>query len=270
MRKLLTLALSCLLFCLLTTAGFGSLVQSNLGGTATGTLAPTSGTLVATGIFTNSTVSGNLLVMVLYQTSSTGSSLGLTTNPTVGGGYSPSSFSLAGGGFWPVSSSPAGGIVYIFFIANAASMTSFNTITVTGDNHYATSQQQTLEFDLYEFNGIVNPAVIEERYGYDIGTASAPSVPFGYPSSTVNTDLIICAFAGDSTGISAGTGYTLGIDAVSATTGQMEYQLNAAPGQTSASFAGTQANWGAAVVAFETGSSPPPSSAVPRHPGFVN
>ena len=271
MRKLLTLALFCLLFCLLTTATFGAatLVQSNAGGSVTGSVLSLGTLTTSAGGFSGSTGTGHLIVFVGYIVCH-GAAPGSISDfaPAIGGGYG-TSFAGGPGAYW--ESGTEGGLVSVRHISNAPSMSPSQTITWQVRNNNSGTATMQAEFALYEFGNIPSSPVL------DLGSSGvyADSQPIGTPaisfSASANTDLIIVAHASINTGanILAGSGYTLGIDATTAVIGQTEYNLDASPGQTSAAFNGSENTWGIAAMAFSVlGSSP--SSAVPRHPGFVN
>jgi len=271
-RKLLPLALfcllSCLLTCLLTTAGFGSasLVQANAGGFFSGSVA--SGAIASTTAvgFTGATGMGNLLVSMVYAVGANAANYEIDA-PTVGGGYS-GSWTQLNGSEWTDGANI--GKVLVMYIPNAPVMSTSQFTTATIKNHHlVVPETLSIEFDLYEFSG-VTATVNEVLDSNDLQTGGTPGGTFGF--STADTNLIIAAFAAKPGGnISAGSGYTLGIDATTVTVGQMMYQLNAAPGKTGVSFgSGTEPYWGCSYTSFQVASSPPPPSSVPRHRGFVN
>ncbi len=249
-----------------------TLVQSNAGGSATGSIVQ-GGTLTTNAVaFSNSTVAGNLLVCLAY---STGVGAGVASLPVINGTYG-SSFGSSGASTpveaeWKNSSTGALGFVQISWIGNAPSMNnSTNTITVTTINDGTGTQTLAVEFDLYEFSGVLNPLSIQfaQINVCSVGcTSGTPTVSFG--GSTTNTDLILVAQVSQpGANIAAGSGYILGINATVAVIGQLQYQLNAPAGQTSASFSGSEPKWEATVVTFEA--IPSGATVVPRHQGFVN
>ena len=271
MRKLLTLALFCLLFCLLTTAGFGSatLVQSNAGGSASGSVLSYGTLTTSAGGFSGSTGTGHLLVFVGYVTCY-GAAPGSISSyaPVISGGYGGSFVGDGPFSYW--ESGADGGQAIFDRIENAPSMSSAQTITWKVRNNNSGTATMQAEFELYEFGNLPSSPTLDlTTYGI-----TSNSQPIGTPtisfSATANTDLIIVAHSAINTGsnILAGSGYTLGIDATTAVIGQTEYNLNASSGQTSAAFTGSENTWGIAAMAFSVlGSSP--SSAVPRHRGSI-
>jgi len=81
--------------------------------------------------------------------------------------------------------------------------------------------------------------------------------------------VILSAAGAGSTNLTAGSGYTLGISATVATYGQVEYQLNAAPGQTTAAFTGTEPYWGTVAMAFAAGTGTAPAFTSPANATFT-
>lgn len=266
-----------LFLCAALTSSFASLVQSAAGGSASGTVASGGSITTSAAGFAGSTVSGDLLIIVIYVTSVVpgGDFAGLNfDDPVVSGGYS-GSFLFNAEGYWGDTTSSLGeGNAAIYYLGNAPSMSPTQTVTVQANNGASVTATLAVEFDLYEFNNVVFPLVMDlgiDGVSRDSHTASVPSNTF---SSTTHTNLILSAFTSQASGgsnISAGSGYTLGINASTAVVGQMQYQLAAAPAQTSAAFSGaSQGLWGAAAISFEVNTSPPIGSGVKRHRGWIN
>jgi hypothetical protein len=244
-----------------------ALVQSNGGGSAIVSVIGTAAT-GAVG-FSNPTTTGNLLVCVAWFEASNTSNINITGSGILGvlnsAGYvwteaTTGAFENAQLGY------AEGGIVQIYYIANAPSMNP--SVTNTFEAACGASQTVYLEFSLYEFSGVETSSPLE----LVAAGADTPYAPVGYipptPSTPnpgsfgpiANTDLVIAAFAGDvfqgAGNISAGSGFTLGINASTAV-GQTQYQLNAAPGLAAAPFSGTEPAWVCCVAAFKAASGGP-------------
>lgn len=255
-----------------------ALVQSKAGGSASGSVAFL-GTVTTNAVgFSSTTGAGNLLVLVIWQNGgTTGDVISITTMP-ISGGYSPSDWLSAAAN--QSAGNDDGGITYcsgvgIFAIPNAPSMTSSQTTTVTARNNGAAGTIK-VEFAMYEFSGVAASPIYDltsfDGQGVDfIGDSGTPGgnwvSGFGI-SPTAHTDLIIVAMQAQAgSNLTAGTGYTLGINASVATIGQVMYQLNAPPGQTSASFVGSDNFWSVAALAFNAASAG--GGSVSRHKGSV-
>ncbi len=262
------LAITIIVLSLLCLPAFSTvvLVQSVTGGSASASVLSGGTLTTSNGNFTTPTVAGDLIVCVSYF-QNIGGGGGDQAIPVIAGGYgSTFSASYAEGVYEDGFDK---GSTQINYIGNAPSMTSSNTITVQATNDGIHTGTVSEEFDLYEFSGIAFPLVQQFKQINCCGSSSGsnPSVSFG--GSTSDTDLIIVgltALAGSN--ISAGGSYTLGINGSVAVVGQIQYLLNAAPGQSSAAFVGTEPFWATTVITFKAG--PTASSAVPRHRGFVN
>jgi hypothetical protein len=270
----ITIALFAVTSCLAAT-----LVQSAVGGTASGTVLANGSITTSAGGFSSSTTAGDLLMMVIY-TKATGDGSGTSDDePVISGGYSGGSSAWAGCG--PFCANPTfngsanPNIAYgafIYWITNAPAMSPTQTTTTVVNNDSASASQTIeVEFDLYEFSGITNPPVYDltdngvENDNSSGPTGTTPTVTFG---ATANKDLIVVLQQNDSANLSAGSGYTLGINSTVVPFGQFEYNLSAAPGQTAAAFTGTATDWSLSAFAFKIPAVA--SSSVPRHRGFVN
>lgn len=267
MRKLLQFA--CVLILSASCHASVGLVQSTAGGFAGGTVASLATITTSAAGYSGSTTVGSLLCLVLYMTSNTGGVA--NNNPAVSGGYGGS---WTSGTMGPSAISDDGGnnngATVIYWIANAPSMSPSQTTTVQGINAGLISGTVKIEFTLYEFNGVANPIVTElsgNGVTNDENAGGTPTVPFGL--TTANTDLILVALiaAPGGSNLTAGSGYTLGINATTATVGQLEYQLNATPGKTSAAFTGSESFWGVTAMAFKA--APAGGGVIQRHRGSV-
>ncbi len=228
-----------------------ALVQSNVGGSFSGSVASGAVANTSAAGFASATAAGNLLIAIVYS-SGPGVANYEVDAPTTIGGYS-GAWSQLNGSNWGDGTTDAR--VAIMYIAGAPAMSPVQTTTQPIQNHDTGSQTLTIDFDLYEFSG-VNGAVNELNDSNDNQTGGTPGGIFGF--STADTDLIIAAFIAEpGSNISAGSGYTLGINSSLVTVGQMQYQLNAPPGQTAVSFSSTEPQWGCCYVSFQGASGSP-------------
>lgn len=247
-----------------------ALVQSKLGGSASGTVPADNGlsgpqpiTTSAVG-FDSPTTAGNLVVCVVWANIDTSGTPSLEGGlPVVSGGYSGSFIGHpnAGAG-WQFPLSPGLGASHLGFgemwcIPNAPSLSPSNLFSVTVYNEGSFSGDVNVEFALFEFSG-VDASILDlgsSGSASDDQVGGTPDVTF---SATTNTDLILTVLSAyPGSNLSAGSGFTLGPDASVATIGQVEYVLNAAPGQTDSGFSGTEPYWGIAALAFGQASGSP-------------
>jgi len=224
-----------------------ALVQSILGGNNSATLTGTGQSVSCTANFPSNTASGNFLVGIMYVKATLvsgsfgnlGYSLstpGITWNATVlQGSWTATQFGLA----------------QIFFLSNAASVSSAtaNTFTVTQVAGGADSITVTVECVLFEFSGVSALASpIDQNHSKLNQAGGTPNTANLFATGS---DLILVAFNGNSGLISAGSGYTLGPNPVAVQYGQVQYLLNSPTGSNAAAFSGgTETNWGAVSVAF--------------------
>jgi hypothetical protein len=258
MKRLLTIIVLCLASRCFATA----LVQSNAGGSATGSVASLATLTSSAGGFGSTTLAGDLLVLVIWSKSI--GSTSLISNP-ISGGYSPSSWTSFGSSAGNDDDSPTyGADCFIYYLPNAAPMTAAQTTTITVRNNNLATGTISIEFSVYEFSGIAASPVLDV-IASDFNDSGTPATTW---ASTTHTNLIICVFAAQpGSNLTAGAGYTLGVNASVATIGQTQYQLNAAPGQTGAGFSGTDNFWAFAAVSFNATSGA--VTGVPRHRGQV-
>lgn len=209
--------------------------QSNAGGHGAGTT-PT--TTSAAGYSANTTA-GSLLVCVVYASAT-------SSVPTI-------NIPSTSGFTWTLASSEGGSSaetrVAIYYITNASSMATSVTTTVTAT---ATTGVVDVEFDLYEFSGVVTASPVDTSQVAQ-GTAATPSTA---NLSTSLTDLIIVAACGAASGAgAAGAGYTLGITAshqIGGNVGQLQYILNKPSGSIATAGFGTGwTGWGMVAIAFK-------------------
>lgn len=232
-----------------------ALAQSFLGGNGTNT-AITPYNLVTSATFPNPVAAGSCIVM--YAASKTNifnSSPTLQSNVTGGPftNWNQISTSIA------IASPAATRQVWIAYLPNSPAITAGDTITATfvmGGSGINTTL--IAEFAVYVFTGVQTTgskfAPLETSHVLN-GTSSTPSTANLVIS---NTDLILSAFVGDSGNLSAGTGYTPGINMSVCTFGALQYILNQAPGSIATAFSGgTESNWAASSGALK----PAPPSA---------
>lgn len=263
MRKLILI----LALCLVTSSALASLVQSNTGGSASGSVLSGGNITSSAGGFASNTTTGNLLIFVIYAKQVGGGAGGLSLNsPVISGGYS-GTFISGPTSFWTDTGVSGEGIAWIRYLGNAPQMTPSQTATVRANNGAIGTGTVSVEFDVYEFNNITFPLVMDLGVSGTTNnnqTGGTPSVSF---SATGNTDLIIAALtAVPGSNISAGSGYVLGINASLATVGQTQYQLSAPSGQTASSFSGTESKWGVGAISFASSGL---VSSISRHRGWV-
>lgn len=278
MRKLLPLALFCLLFCLLTTAGFASITGPTqctvTNGTGTGTSSSLGFTVTTSPISFATATTGNFIEAHVWVT-------GATTGATISN-VEPASINASGqtlsfstfdiGDFWNNSTSGhlANGSGGFFYLRNAPSILATTTFTVTGEMVGFGTPGGTLtvnvEFGMCEFSGVSTSATYD-AYTRDFSNASTTVNPGTL--TTTATDLVLAIFSGQGSNLTAGSGYTsLGNSASVASVGQAQYQLNVASGSVPTVFTGSENYWAGLALAFKPAASV--SSAVPRRQGFVN
>lgn len=154
----------------------------------------------------------------------------------------------------------------VYYIQNAAAMSVTTSATATITGNLTTNYNVQVEFSLYEFSGAATTSVVEQNT-VATGTSSTPNA--GTLTSSGSSDMIFVGFAGNPSGsnLTAGSGYTLGVDASVVTVGQNQYILNVAPGANATAFSGgTSPAWGGMAVAFKVASAPSPAA---RHGGTV-
>jgi hypothetical protein len=233
-----------------------SLVQSTDGGNGSNTgTTPFSISSSAVG-FGSSTTAGNLLVCVGY--------INATTPGANAGGASFQGLPATAGLTWVLAAahsvsassgylngaSNRSGSVAIWYAANAPSIAPSATTVVTAhDSGSGFTETITVEFTLYEFSGVATATPVDVVKNVP-GTFGGSGTVNPGTLVTTGTDLVLVAFIGNQSNISAGASYTLGVNATSATTGQAQYQLNVASGSIATAFTGSQTNFGATAVGF--------------------
>lgn len=228
-----------------------ALVQSNLGGHATGAATVAFSTYALTSAafgFGVTTTPGNFLVYGAWSTysiTSAGSISQGTITPTTSGFAWTIGTSLG----WSTLSGGSGnlGEFSLYYIQNASAM-SVNTVAVASINGSGTIVSAKVEFALMEFSGVLQSGTVTDAIGIASNNSSST------PSKTITTtasDLIIAGFSSAvGSNLSAGSGFTLGPAAIVATVGQLEYALNVAAATVTAAFSGTEPAWGLIAAAF--------------------
>lgn len=226
-----------------------ALAQSFLGGNNT-TTAVTPFNLTASATFPSAVAAGSCIVMhATSKTNVSGSSPTLQPNVTGGPFANWNNVSTA----INISSPAATRTVWIAYLPNSPAITLGDTISavfVMGGSGVNTTL--LVEFAVYVFTGVQTTgskfSPLETSHVLT-GTSSTPSTA---NLVTVNTDLILSAFFGDSGNLSAGSGYTLGTNMTVNTFGSLQYILNQASGSIATAFSGgTETNWAAASMALK-------------------
>jgi len=227
-----------------------ALAQSSLGTNTTFGYTNTGASSPITCTVGSTTTAGSLLVIIVYWHNSG------ATPPATGGAGFPS-----GGSGLTWRQTTAGGYnsggnrasTEIFYAGNAPQQAAGTVFTLSGTagNGFGVGTS-SYECVFYEFTGIIasTSSGILENASATISTQSA-STPHTANLTTTKTDLIIASFIGTGSAITAGSGYTLGIDSTNVGgIGQLQYALNVAPGSIATAFTGTQALWGGFSIAF--------------------
>lgn len=256
--------LTLIIILFLTTSAFTSLVQSNAGGfKSTSSTTPFTATTSAVG-FGSDTTAGDFLVLIAWATTTGTSTL---DNPSFTGVPTTSGFTwtAGSGALWNGSSDHSAGLVGMYYIQNAAAMSSSTTTTITASAPGSgVSLTLKVEFALYEFSGVAHSSALDTSATLS-GSSSTPATG---NLTTTATDLVIVAYSADPNGganISQGSGYALGVNATTATIGQAQYRTIASGSIATAFSGGTEPNWGAIAMAFK----PLASVAVPRRHGTI-
>src|ERR1035438_4577416 len=274
MRKLLFI---CLFSALLTAPSNATItmVQCALGGSVSSTGSGTQTFTTSPAAFPSPTTAGNLLVLVAWQAEQS------SVDPTQAGYINTP---LTSGFTWVALPGPIlwggygsstqliEGMTAIFYIANAASMGAGDFTTVSGSPQTAGSYNIQYEFSLCEFAGAATLSALETHASANANVSLSVPETGGGTITTANVhDLIVMSFTANratGSGISAGTGYTLGPSAAVATLGQSQYLLDAPLGVNVRAFGGNETSWACATAVFKAAASRPAISVL-RHKGSV-
>lgn len=222
-----------------------ALVQTNAGGSGSGTITTLGGTVSCTGTFGSTTNAGSMLVGLIYFNGSGTLSYNFTAS-TPGITWTSSQQPL-----WNTGGGSPQGQVAIFYSQNAASVSSAtnNTFSVVGTTGVV-SLTVTIECSLYEISGVLqsgNPIRAQASRNNQTG-----GTPFSsHALSLLDQDFAITVFNGNSGLLSAGAGWILGPNPSVVHYGGSQYMANAATGSYDATFSGgTETRWGAGHIAF--------------------
>lgn len=227
-----------------------ALAQSFLGANGTQTnVSPF--TLSLSSIFPSSVAAGSCIVVFGSATTNVFSS-SPTMNPSVTGGPTANWVSSSGTSI-NIAAPASTRSCYIYYLQNCPAINAGDSISVpftVGGSGVST--QITAEFAVYVFTGVLagaNKFSPQDVTRNNNGTASTPSTT---NIVTTKTDLILAGFVGDSGNISAGAGYTLGINMSVATFGQLQYILNQPAGSIATAFSGgTESHWAMGVSSLK-------------------
>lgn len=262
MRLLLVLLL--ILAC--TLAHGMALVQSALGGNASGGSGSVPGYSETTTSTSVNTSNGNLVIVGVWSDWSTAQVMSYSPglSITIPAGVTWTHTASA----WLVGNPGNGGRFDIFFMygAPAISTNIAATISFSGSGGHAVSNVN-IEFSVYEFSGIKTTSAVDTSASNNDNSGSGTTVDAGTLTTTATDLLFTCFQALPGSNILAGSGYTLGPSAVAATIGQCQYQLNVPAGSVATAFNGTETYWGTLAFAFKPAVIPP--SSIPRHRGSI-
>jgi len=247
--------------------GSGTAVQVALGGHATGANnAACQAGITATGNYPVNTTIGNTLILYIWGSSPTVSNLNgnmAYSVTTSGVTWTQANGSWVGQLFDNVNHIVKQTSAYGVF--NAASISSGTTISVNAITASNQISSCNVEFVLFEISGLTSSAFVS---GVLAGTL-AGTTPSGSMTGTAgHTGFVIFGFSGEgSSALTAGTGYTLGPNAVTTVLGQIEY-ASAQPTSVTASFAGgANPGWVGTGLWFTDGVIS--ATSVARHQGSV-
>lgn len=230
-----------------------ALAQSKLVAHATGT---TSCTASGNG-YTSNTTAGSLLVLIAYaQDSSSAATCSIPTInlPTTSG----FTWVQAGSADYQDNTNLQAGRVSIFYIANAASMASSVSTSVTATKTSQTGSGIGVEFACYEFTGVSTSAPLDANVSVNTQTSTPTSAGTLVTSGTA---LIIVGAIGETpSNTTQGPSYTLGITSTNDPVGQTQYILNQVKGNIVTAFAGKAGSpWGCVAVDFLSATQPTPT-----------
>lgn len=216
-----------------------TLVQSAISTIATQT--GSGGTLTATGNFSITTTSGNLLVLCrLIQSSGDTPTFG---GPTItGSGLTWNTRgawtnALGSGSIWKGSG-------VFSFVGNAGSVSSGTTISVSSTVSAGTlTHTDNLQFALFEFAGVSSSGTYLDGGGTNIGTSSVPDA--GATFNTQANELALTGFVGNTGSSAVPTGWTAGPSFSGISFGGIAYNLNVGLDPSVAWASGSQGKWAA-------------------------
>lgn len=243
-----------------------ALVQSALGGNASGGSGSVPGYSETTTSYSLTTSNGNLVIVPVWSSWSTAQvmsySPGVSITIPAGVTWSHAASS------WLVGNPGNGGRLDVFYMFGAPAINTNVTATISfGGSGGHTISSVNIEFSVYEFSGIKTTTALDTSASNNDNSGSGTTVDAGTLTTTATDLLIACFQSIPGSNISAGTSYTLGPSALVATIGQCQYRLNVNAGSVATAFGGTETYWGALAFAFKPPALPP--SSVPRHQGSV-
>jgi hypothetical protein len=240
----------------------GSVVQSHLGGSASGTSACATA-ITATGNLLSNTTAGNTLVLVVWGSSSTTSVNPFTYTATTSG------ITWATNGAtvpvtWPDAGNSLAHSLSFYWATNTTALSSATSTSVGATISSATSC--IVEFALFELSGIsASPRVVTAAASHS-AVSSTPTTSYNDAGGAGKTGFVIVTFAGEgSTNLAAGAGFLLGPTATTAIVGQSEY-AGGMSNVATISFTGTNPYWLAGYVWLQDGVA---GTLVSRHRGWV-
>lgn len=211
----------------------------------------------ATGSFASTTTAGNTLICICWA------------NATAVSGESVLPYIIGGGGFGPVSASYwtlAGdeeadnesdsglpvGYVSVWFITNAPSISSSEVFSVTARAVEPYHVNIATDFALIELAGGPN----SQRFNLlaqsgSRNTAASGTVNAGSFTTVSYNSTVLTAYASYGTNLTAGTGFTLGPEAVDAVASQSQYIISVPQGTiVNPAFNGSNQYWAATAIEF--------------------
>jgi len=242
-----------------------TILQSKLGGHGTATFASGGTLTTSSSNFTSNTTLGSTLILHWWirQEAITGTvgDLIATMVSAATAGFSWVNAGNAGSGdFSDDFTTTHAGIEGFFYITNASVMSSATTTTVTLNDTTGDNSTTTVEFAIYEVSGL--GAFVNGIIGNQDNTGSSSNPATGL-SVGATARFVMCGLTGfPGSNLTAGAGWTLGVNAGTATIGQAVYALSLS-GNNSTQFTGNLTLWGTSFVVFSLSSPPPVLQVLP-------
>ena len=193
--------------------------------------------------YASNTLSGSLLVLVVWATGSSSTA----TAPVIG---TPTTAGFT----WVLAQSNTfadvpglnGGRCSIYYIANAGAMPSSTSTSVTATKA-GTSPSVAVEFACYEFSGVTTSSPLDQT----AGKVSQTGTPVDAGSLSTSGTALIFAVCIAEEAIATGSGFTAGISSSSVFGGRSQYILNQTSGTIDTAFGLNGGDyWGASAVDF--------------------
>ena len=193
--------------------------------------------------YASNTLSGSLLVLVVWATGSSSTGTAPTISTPVTSGFT---WTLAQSNFFNDGGNLNGGRCSIYYIANAGAMSSSTSTSVTATKA-GSSPSSAVEFACYEFSGVTTSSPLDQTAGKNSQTGT----PVDAGSLvTLGTALIFAACITEDA-ISTGSGFTAGISSSTVSGGRSQYILNQTSGTIDTAFGSNGGDyWGASAVDF--------------------